>query len=623
MTQDTSKVQFIENHLPHLKAGKYEIEISQELKINKHPEATYKQTKTFYIASERFTLPLQSIHSVFPPESSVEEDYSTVLPHIVLTRSTLPWERKAGSDNKVPWLALLLFHEEDKLDGIEKLNLKDARNDHKFQFSDRFPPEAQEQEENISIIKIPDDLIAEIIPSEDELKLLAHVRQVSQPIKSDQKTELAVIIGNRLPQPGRNIVHLVSLENYFTSESDRSKPAKQYKYKHFVSLKSWEFQCNKDGSENRFKNLLTNLNRDKPGANTLRRPKQEANEDAEKYLSQGYVPAIHHLRNSEKTISWYRGPLLPGHNQGTIPSGVFPVPAADQLLRYFTEIDMFDVSYAAAYQLGQLLALQDKRFSVSLYNWKRQQFRSQRNKTSKNLAILFDQTSTSSSKSVAIPEDIKTWFNNVWLLKNIPFNYLVPDPTMLPEESIRFFWLDNQWLECFSDGAFCLGNNFNLKDTQKLQYIDDQKKALNDNQNRIVTGFFLRSILLSEFPALKIQAFGEEKNRLSLLRMDNLSNTVLMCLFKGEVRLLEISAGAEILHFGLKSSGKDFTKTLRDDPKNPKKEISLDDKSWKNKTRKILNVVQLSNQLNSDKSDASKFALAMVEGSTKVIFKLS
>ncbi|MGF1937815.1 MAG: hypothetical protein RM347_026090 [Nostoc sp. ChiQUE02] len=632
MTKDNYQIQFIENHLPDLKAGKYRIEISQDIKIQQpQVQETYQQIKTFYIASERFTLPLESIHSVFPPESSLG-DYSAVLPHIVLNRSTLPWERKVGSDNKVPWLALLLFHETDKLDEIEKLNLKDARNEPKYELGDRFPPEAQEQDENISIIKIPDDLIREIIPTQDELKLLAHVRQVSQRIELAEKiTELAVIIGDRLPQPGRNIVHLVSLENYFKSESDKSQATKQYQY--FVSLKSWEFECKEGDSKNRFQKLLTNLNPDQSGANTLRRPKQGANEDAEKYLSQGYIPAIHHLRNSEKTISWYRGPLLPGQNQASIPSENFSDHNSDQLLRYFTEIDMFDVSYAAAYRLGQLLALQDKRFSVSLYNWKRQQLRSQRNKisqelkrnkTSQELAILFDQTSASFSGNVAIPEDIKTWFNNVWLLKNIPFNYLVPDPMMLPEESMRFFWIDNQWLKCFSDGAFALGNNFNLQNTQTLQYVDDQKKALNGNLNRIITGFFLRSILLSEFPALKIQGFGEDnKNPLSLLRIDNLSDTVLLCLFKGQVRLVEISVGAEILHFGFERNDKNFTKILRGETK---KEISLNDKSWKNKTRKILDIVQLSNQLNLNSSDtykASNFPLSMVEASPKIIFKLS
>ncbi len=33
---------------------------------------------------------------------------------------------------------------------------------------------------------------------------------------------------------------------------------------------------------------------------------------------------------------------------------------------------MFDVSYAAAWQLGRLLALQSNNFAETLYNWKRE-----------------------------------------------------------------------------------------------------------------------------------------------------------------------------------------------------------------------------------------------------------
>ena len=606
MTTEKSQVQFIENHLPSLQAGEYRVEVRQPIKIKNQIQETYQQTKTFYISSERFVLPLQHIHSVFPPENS-DGEYSKILPHIVLNRSTLPWERNVGGDPKVPWLALLLFHEADELDDIIKINLKEARENKKFQFNDRFPAEPQEKDESLSILEIPEALINIIIPTPDDLKRLTHVRQVSQ--DSEKKnTELAVIIGNRLPQPGRNIAHLISLENYF---QDNHPDRTQY----FVSLKSWTFQCQSGYSENRFKQLLIHLNSD-----VLRRAKQEANEDAEKYLSQGYIPAIHHLRNSDRTISWYRGPLLPGHNPATLPSDIFPIYTPDRLLRYLTEIDMFDVSYAAAYQLGQLLALQDKYFSVRLYNWKRKIFRKTDRVASQNLAVMFDRELTAPSAHDTVPEEIKNWFKDVSLLKNIPFNYIISDLTMLPEESIRFFWRDNQWLKCFCDGAFGIGNQFSLDECQRPKYLEIQEQALNDKGDRIITGFLLRSILLSEFPALKITGFhNNQKNPLPLLRMENLSNTVLICLFEGEVRSVEISAGAEILHFGIDRDGERYIKTLRDKSKEP---ITLSDAIWRDKAHQILDVLQLSQQLLSNDSDASQFALAMVEDSPKVIFNL-
>ena len=54
---------------------------------------------------------------MFPPPNATSE-FDNVLPHAVLTRRTLPWERTPSSDsdrhpdadhNVAPWLALLLL----------------------------------------------------------------------------------------------------------------------------------------------------------------------------------------------------------------------------------------------------------------------------------------------------------------------------------------------------------------------------------------------------------------------------------------------------------------------------------------------------------------------------------
>ena len=65
---------------------------------------------------------------MFPSPGSLGE-HSNVLPHIILKRSTLPWERQAdpgvnrGKDT--PWLALLLF-EEQEIGSPRTLMLRDS-----------------------------------------------------------------------------------------------------------------------------------------------------------------------------------------------------------------------------------------------------------------------------------------------------------------------------------------------------------------------------------------------------------------------------------------------------------------------------------------------------------------
>ena len=121
-TKKATKIEFIEYHQPALKDGDYGITVTQNIKsINsqKIPESTsFTTDKTkpihFTVSGERFDLKPKDIHAVFPPAGSLGE-HSNVLPHIILNRSTLPWERQADANNKnLPWLALLLFEEEEK-----------------------------------------------------------------------------------------------------------------------------------------------------------------------------------------------------------------------------------------------------------------------------------------------------------------------------------------------------------------------------------------------------------------------------------------------------------------------------------------------------------------------------
>ena len=68
----------------------------------------------FAVSGPRFSLDPALIQSQFPPPKSIGEYYN-ILPHIILNRTTLPWERTI--DNSPPsetnqpqsGLALLLF----------------------------------------------------------------------------------------------------------------------------------------------------------------------------------------------------------------------------------------------------------------------------------------------------------------------------------------------------------------------------------------------------------------------------------------------------------------------------------------------------------------------------------
>ncbi|MGK7880323.1 MAG: hypothetical protein AB4060_09515 [Crocosphaera sp.] len=703
-TTKPTKIEFIQYHKPALIDGDYEINVQHDItevtgeKITSNNSFTV--TRTFSVAGERFDLKPADIHAVFPPAGSLGE-HSNVLPHIILNRSTLPWERQADGNNKnLPWLALLLFEEGEKLGGtIEKdefikqytketpsgdrvwehlleigwLKSIDSTKAHltitasnsklegdfdslesqvnsildqsrtpkvitvtELQNSEKdgvkFPQLAlesgQHKEDKLTVIDVEKQLLDKILPTKEDLEYLAHVRQGTDDQGTLVGDELAVIIGNRLPKKGRiSTVHLVSIEGLYDDKRFNFQKAENNDYIRLVSLKSWRFACVDEKQS--FKGLLTHINRE---PSTLRLPKVD-NAEAEGYLSMGFVPLPHFLRKGGKTFSWYHSPLITGNNP--TDNITLPIRAADEIVRYNPSNGMFDISYASAWELGRLLALQSKNFSISLYHWKR----SHKQALKSVEAAIDSHLPFHDLPNVELPSEIKSWFSNLSLLKGIPFNYLVPDEKMLPLESIRFFWVDPLWLECLLDGAFSIGR------VTTSDHADDSSHKENNNNpatnpHEEITGFLLRSDVVAGWPGLLVDGYGQsvdndnpipENDKLPLLRMDRLSANVLICLFKGEVKTVDIHQKPETIHFGLDSDdGELFYKELKNQDGSDI-EVKLETIPWKNKDSKTLNISQLKSTIESKLREnnitfssftSAQFALEMIEGVEKVRFSI-
>ncbi len=466
----------------------------------------------------------------------------------------------------------------------------------------------QHEDDKVIIIDVQKQLLEKILPTKEDLTYLAHVRQGTDEQGKLIGDELAVIICNRLPQKsGRSIVHLVSLEGRYNNNWFDFQGAGDNDKIRLVSLKSWSFSCIDENQS--FQGLLTNLNRE---PSTLRLP-QVNNTEAEKYLSMGYVPLPHFLRQGGKTFSWYHSPLITGNNPNN--NITLPIRTADELIIYNPDNGMFDVSYSAAWELGRLLALQSKNLSVSLYNWKRTHRQSLQN-VETHLPV-YNQPNTE------LPESIYNWFEDLNLLKGVPFNYLVPDELMLPVESIRFFYLDSLWIECLLDGAFSIGR------VTTSDHKHDQENKTNPAVNNypIVTGFLLRSDVVSGWPGLLVDGYNEDDTKkIELLRMERLSANVLICLFKGEIKRLDIHQKPETLHFGLDwdDENKTFYKKLKNlDGQEINKKV--DNIPWKDSEKRVIDINSLTNRIKEQVDNSSSFtsaqlALEMIEGVEKVRF---
>lgn len=85
-------------------------------------------------------------------------------------------------------------------------------------------------------------------------------------------------------------------------------------------------------------------------------------------LDTGHVPLQHLTRDGEQTIAWYRGPLT---SVGVKREAGGPYHSADQARRLDPATGLENLGYAAAFEIGRLMALGDPRFALDLMHWRR------------------------------------------------------------------------------------------------------------------------------------------------------------------------------------------------------------------------------------------------------------
>ncbi|MEO8879037.1 MAG: hypothetical protein ABI446_01435, partial [Gemmatimonadaceae bacterium] len=192
-------------------------------------------------------------------------------------------------------------------------------------------------------------------------------------------------------------------------------------------------------------------------------------------------------------------------------------------------------------------------------------------------AALAERMSAKAQVDATIPEAamssyLEMFLAHLRLLIGVPFEYLIPDSRLLPDESIRFFYVDRSWTDRLVDGALAVGKIGSREQAHhqahsaNVQATLDQTERIvrNVQANRdpnptddgagIITGFLLRSAAVSGWPTMDVRAFrdvvppppvnaGEagmlewrvmsDALQLRTLRLERLSPSVLLALFDG------------------------------------------------------------------------------------------
>ena len=341
----------------------------------------------FAIEGPRFALPASEVAAVHPPRNA-EGAFSEVLPHVVLGRRTLPWERELDPHHliadsppdpdqpeprplggPVPWLALLVFVDDPgaaEATILTQVPLKTAVTDPAL-----LAALGVTGEELVDAVQAPGPLVRRLLPTKEEATLLCHARRVNVDDRElgagDSDGWFAIVMANRLPAAGhRHRACLVTLEQrsdlvpvvpFRTGDTVPGDPAMA----RLVLLHTWTFTAAPArAGTGSFRELAVALDSGLAGRGGAG------------VTPTGHVPLALHDRAGEEQTVLYRGPLAPSP---TTRDPLGPYHSADQARRVTPDTGAEDISYAAAYDLGRLLAAADSRLGQELMRWRREAYR--------------------------------------------------------------------------------------------------------------------------------------------------------------------------------------------------------------------------------------------------------
>ena len=657
-------VAFHDNYVPSLEAGNYKVTVESGIEgLDTKDYFKAPIVQSFEVRAPQFSLLTTEIHAVYPPNDSYAR-YSKVLPHVVLNKRGLPWERIFIEErSEIPWLCVLVF-KEGEIEVDEQGNvvlcqstvaefLKPTQGILKPQISQKTIAD-DVLASQCNSIKVDADILQLLAPKVEELAYLTHVRQVdadNQAITDyDEHDWFSVAVANRFLESGEQsckyYMHLVSLEGYdvYLTESfaEQSLPDTVQ----LISLYNWSCVSQPEFGKS-FAELVENFLPKEGGADDLMLrhypqvsvSNDDASEHAQQRLKNGYVPLAHQLATGEQTFAWYRGPCSP-----VIPQDIpridksYHYPSADSAMIYDDKYGVFDHSYAAAWTVGRLLALNHANFSQAVFRNRKESYQILgslvdslkhnpellngnlqsavennggvarfrqllKDGIGKTISTVYANIDHRKQDSSDEPEQVSAhpiiltkqllknaaayahiqanqssddeqtityWLGRKQLLYDVPFNHIVADEKCLPVESLRFFYFDQNWIDMLIDGALSIGvhsskdisfnhmvrHNWTRTASKKAalmrkQMLQRHSVASDSNAlKRPTAGLLIRSSVLVGWPGLIVEGFIDDKS-VEILRIDHLSDTVLLCLFSDIPEKVTFTEPQQGLHFGI------------------------------------------------------------------------
>lgn len=222
------------------------------------------------------------------------------------------------------------------------------------------------------------------------------------------------------------------------------------------------------------------------------------------------------------------------------------------------------------------------------------------------------------------PETMLNWLAELVLLHQVPFNNLIADENLLPNESLRLFYLDRNWTNAMLDGALSIGIH-SERDILLQQAMNDiirtetNKKLATDSTVQLgtIAGLIMRSSIVSNYKGLEIAGFEHDKSPVKTLRIERLAANILFVLFDTVPTKIEIKAPSESQVLAIVNNEIPTRQIDNEVGKFTGQTVSLNDSHFRNKEKRVLNISALqqtiAQQFSKNELSPSEFGIQLIK----------
>lgn len=207
----------------------------------------------------------------------------------------------------------------------------------------------------------------------------------------------------------------------------------------------------------------------------------------------------------------------------------------------------------------------------------------------KILLVLQDEVQSDLSED---EKKVTEWLTHLKLLNGIPLKYMVPLHQLLPNESIRFFTIDEKWIDHLINGALSIGNNqsetdiwhdsernktlnkkanIHLHDVHlkkvathllnhfpqktRLQLLKNKFNSFDENHSsKEISGFIMRSDFVKKYAGLRIEATDANGKACPSLSSEIIGGGIKLCLFEGIINNVTFHENSDSLLYKLEET---------------------------------------------------------------------